>query len=56
VRLIHAVVDAASYAQGEQALEALRAHPWGAGIAQTLDAQFQLDTLSVLRYNVMALG
>ena len=39
VRLIHAVVDAPSYAQGEQALEALQAHPWGAALAQTLNAQ-----------------
>jgi len=38
-RLIHAVVDAASYAQGEQALEALRAHAWGGSLAQTLNAQ-----------------
>lgn len=39
VRLIHALVDAPSYAQGEQALEALNAHPWGAALAQALNAQ-----------------
>jgi len=43
VQLVHAVVDAVSYAQGEQALEVLKAHPWGASLAQTLNAQ--LDTI-----------
>jgi hypothetical protein len=38
-RLLHAVVDASSYAQGEQALEVLKAHPWGAALAQILNAQ-----------------
>ena len=39
VGLIHAVIDAASYTQGEQALEALQAHPWGASLAQILNVQ-----------------
>jgi hypothetical protein len=39
VRLIHAVIDAPSYAQGELALELLKAHAWGGSIAQILNAQ-----------------
>jgi len=40
VALLHAVLDAASYEQAEQALEALKAHPWGATLAQKVNEQF----------------
>jgi len=36
-KLIHNVIDAASYNQGEQALEALRQHPFGVEIAYFLN-------------------
>ena len=36
-KLIHKVIDAASYEQAEQALELLRQHPFGAEIAHSLN-------------------
>jgi hypothetical protein len=45
VALIHAVVDAPSYAQAEQALAKLKQHAQGAGLAQKLNVQ--LDRLLV---------
>jgi len=41
--LIRAVIDAPSYAQGELALELLKAHEWGGSIAHLLNAQ--LDSI-----------
>jgi hypothetical protein len=40
IALLHAVLDAPSYEQAEQALQALRAHPWGRAIAQKVNEQF----------------
>jgi len=40
VALLHAVLDAASYEQAEQALAALQAHAWGAALAQKVNEQF----------------
>ena len=40
VALLHAVIDAASYEQAEQALAALKAHPWGTTLAQKVNEQF----------------
>lgn len=50
VQRIHAVVDAASYAQGEQALEALKAHAWGAPLAQTLNVQLDCILAHLVDY------
>lgn len=44
-KLIHHVIDAASYAQAEQALEALRQHPFGAEIAHFLN--LHLDNIMI---------
>jgi transposase-like protein len=38
--LLHAVLDAPSHEQAEQALQRLRAHPWGIVIAQKVNEQF----------------
>lgn len=48
VRLIRAVIDAPSYAQGELALELLKAHAWSGPVVQILNTQ--LD--SILAYVV----
>ena len=47
VELLHGVVDAISYEQGEQALEKLRVHPLGKGLARMLNQQ--LDQLLIYR-------
>ena len=40
VALIHAIVDAQSYAQAEEALERLKRHPLGGGVVKKLQEQF----------------
>ena len=40
VALIHAIVDAPSYAQAEEALERLKRHPLGSGVVKKLQEQF----------------
>lgn len=40
VALLHAVTDATAYEQAELALAALKAHPWGATLAQKVNEQF----------------
>jgi len=40
VALLHTVIDATDYEQAEQALAALKAHPWGATLAQKVNEQF----------------
>jgi transposase-like protein len=40
IALLHAVLDAPSHEQAEQALQTLRAHPWGTGIARKVNEQF----------------
>jgi len=40
VALVHAVVDATSYEQAEQALAVLKAHPWGLTLARKVNEQF----------------
>jgi hypothetical protein len=40
IALLHAVLDASSHEQAEQSLQQLRAHPWGKGIAQKVNEQF----------------
>lgn len=47
VALIHGVVDAISYESAEQALERLRAHPLGEGLAQRLNQS--LDQVLIYR-------
>lgn len=48
-QLIHNVLDACSYAQAEEALEALRHHPYGAAIAYRLN--LHLDAILVYSLN-----
>lgn len=50
VALIHAVVDAKSYAQAEAALVTLRSHPQGAAIAQFLNAQLDRILVHLVAY------
>jgi len=40
VALIHAIMDAQSYAQAEEALERLKRHPLGSGVVKKLQEQF----------------
>jgi hypothetical protein len=40
IALLHAVLDAPSHEQAEQALQQLRVHPWGTRIAQKVNEQF----------------
>jgi len=40
IALLHAVLDASNHEQAEQALQQLRAHPWGTRIAQKVNEQF----------------
>jgi transposase-like protein len=40
ITLLRAVLDAPSHEQAELALQQLRAHPWGTGIAQKVNEQF----------------
>ena len=47
VELLHGVVDAISYEPAEQALERLRVHPLGKGLARMLNQQ--LDRLLIYR-------
>ena len=46
--LLHAVIDATGYEQAEQALAALKAHAWGATLAQKLNEQFDRLLFPVL--------
>jgi len=50
VRLIRAVIDAPSYAQGELALELLKAHAWGGSVAQILNTQLDSILAHVVDY------
>ena len=43
-------MDASSYAEGEKALAILQAHPWGAGIGQTLNEQLDRVLVHLLDY------
>jgi hypothetical protein len=48
--LIHGVLDAANYEEGEKALATLQAYPWGAGIGQTLNEQLDRILVHLLDY------
>jgi len=50
VALIHAVVDAARYAQAEAALVTLRSHPQGAAIAQFLNEHLERMLVHLVAY------
>ena len=48
-KLIHNVIDAASYEQAEQALQALCQHPFGSGIAHFLNVH--LDRILIYSHD-----
>ena len=51
VRLIHGVMDAASYVEAEAALAQLQAHRWGADLARSLEANLDAALVHVQDYN-----